>query len=81
MIAYIPLIVILAGLAAMVFFLIKNNKVSHSQREELAKKMGWDYHKSSSASTVADLGKKNLYFRITGNMEGHVWAMDSFRQL
>ncbi len=81
MVAYIPLIVILAGLAVMAFFLIKNSKVSHTQREELAKKMGWDYYKSSSVSTLADQGKKNFYFRISGSMESHAWTMDSFIQL
>ncbi len=78
MISYIPLIVILAGLAVMAFFLIKNKKVSHSQREELAKKMGWDYYQSASVSTIADKGKKNLYFRITGNIKEHNWGIDSF---
>ena len=49
MLGYIPLIVIVLGLAIMAFFMLRKKTTGHAAREKAAKESGWEYEKASSA--------------------------------
>lgn len=45
MLNYIPLIVIVLGLAIMAVFLLRKKSSGHAAREKAVKESGWEYEK------------------------------------
>jgi hypothetical protein len=77
MLDYLPLIVILAALGAMAYFLTKGNKKGHEEREAMAKAKGWSY---SADQSVVVAGKpnsqRNILYLLTGSSTGGTaWEM------
>jgi hypothetical protein len=81
MLNYLPLIIIVLGLAVMAFFLIRNKNMGHSLREATAKEMGWEYIKGSQLYTAADnAGQATLSFVINSN-NNKKWSIESHLHL
>ncbi len=77
MLDYLPLIVILAALGAMAYFLTKGNKKGHEEREELAKANGWSYNADQSVIVAGKPdSQRNILYQLNGSSAGGTaWEM------
>jgi len=76
---YIPLIVMVLGLAAMAAVLIFKKKAGNSARENYFKQLGWEYQKGSSAHVIGDeIEKSSLNFTLKGKEDGISWTIASY---
>jgi len=78
MLNYIPLIVIILGLAIMAIFLLRKKGSGHKSREDKVKEMGWYYEKGNSVYTVGENPESaTLKFKVKGIINEKSWVMES----
>jgi len=81
MLNYLPLIIIVLGLAVMAFFLIRNKNRGHAAREAMAKEMGWEYIKGSQLYTAADNAESAALGFAINNTNIKKWSIESYRHM
>jgi len=71
MLDYLPLIIILGGLGAMAYFLIRSGKKAAQDRSALAQEKGWTYipHDRTIVFSISD-EERNISYRLDGSLEG-----------
>jgi len=78
MLSYIPLIVIVLGLAIMAVFLLRKKSSGHAAREKAVKESGWEYERGNSAYTISDDPEAaTLSFKVKGIIENVSWEIKS----
>ncbi len=78
MLGYIPLIVIVLGLAIMAIFMLRKKTTGHAAREKAVKESGWEYEKKSSAYVIGDDPETAaLSFIVKGAVEDVPWEIQS----
>ena len=82
MLNYIPLIVIVIGLAVMAVFLLRKKGSGHLSRENAFKEFQWSYEKGSSAYVIGENPENAaLNFTVKGSIKGSDWAIKSYLYL
>lgn len=78
MLNYIPLIVIVLGLAIMAVFLLRKKSSGLTAREKAIKESGWEYEKGSSVYTIgSDPETATLSFKVRGIIKDIPWEVKS----
>jgi hypothetical protein len=78
MLGYIPLIVIVLGLAIMAIIMLRKKTTGHAAREKAVKEAGWEYEKRSSAYAIGDDPETAaLSFIVKGEVEDVPWEIQA----
>lgn len=78
MLGYIPLIVIVLGLAIMAIIMLRKKTSGHAAREKAVKEAGWEYVKRSSVYAIGDDPETAaLSFIVKGEVEDVPWEIQA----
>lgn len=76
---YLPLIIMVLGLAVMAVIIVTKKREGSSSREEFFKSSGWRYQKGSTAHLWGDdMEKSSLNFKLGGKEKGIDWTLCSY---
>lgn len=83
MLDYLPLIIILAALGVMAYYMTRGKKKGHEDRESFAAGKGWEYKKADAFNAGMNSDdRQNLLYTVEGRTaESQGWEMNTYMHL